>query len=95
MLKVKAVNHAHPSHQYRNEERSQKPWGITDLYNAYFHEPNRQLYKLHKQLRRPLQAYDFSLNAYQLEKLLALTLELAEKKKNGEPVIGPWDPTTP
>jgi hypothetical protein len=42
-----------------------------------------------------LQAYGFSPDDDLLEKLLALNLELAEKEKNGEAVVGPWDPTTP
>lgn len=68
--------------------------GITKLYNAYFHEPASQLYKLHKQLDAlVLDAYGFSPDDDLLEKLLALNLELADKEKRGEPVIGPWDPT--
>jgi hypothetical protein len=26
-------------HQYRSDQMEQKQWGITKLYNAYFHEP--------------------------------------------------------
>lgn len=52
------------------------------------------LYKLHKQLDvLVLQAYSFSLDDDLLEKLLDLNLDLAEKEKRGESVIGPWDPT--
>ncbi|MEM0980648.1 MAG: hypothetical protein AAGH78_10270 [Cyanobacteria bacterium P01_H01_bin.58] len=40
-----------------------------------------------------LEAYGFSPDDELLEKLLALNLELAEKEKRGEAVIGPWDPT--
>jgi hypothetical protein len=40
-----------------------------------------------------LQDYGFSLNAYQLEKLLALNLEVAEKARNGEAVVGQLVPT--
>lgn len=83
-------------HQYRSQQMEQKQWGITKLYNAYFDEPASQLYKLHKQLDTlVLQAYGFSPDDDLLEKLLTLNLELAEKEKNGEAVIGPWDPTTP
>ncbi len=83
-------------HQYRSDQMEQKQWGITKLYNAYFDEPASQLYKLHKQLDAlVLQAYNFSPDDDLLEKLLALNLELAEKEKNGEAVVGPWDPTTP
>jgi SAM-dependent methyltransferase len=81
-------------HHYRSEQMEQKQWGITKLYNAYFHEPASQLYKLHKELDvLVLQAYGFSPDDDLLEKLLALNLELAEKEKNGEAVVGPWDPT--
>ena len=49
---------------------------------TYFHEPNRQLYKLHKQLDAlVLQAYGFSSTDDLLEKLLDLNLELAAKKR--------------
>jgi hypothetical protein len=40
-----------------------------------------------------LQAYGFTANDDLLEKLLTLNLELAEKEKRGEAVIGPWAPT--
>jgi hypothetical protein len=33
------------------------------------------------------------LSAYLLEKLLTLNLELAEKEKRGEAIVGPWAPT--
>ena len=78
---------------YRSQQMEQKQWGITKLYNAYFNEPASQLYKLHKQLDAlVLDAYGFSPNDDILEKLLTLNLELAEKEKSGEPVVGPWDP---
>jgi hypothetical protein len=81
-------------HHYRSEQMEQKQWGITKLYNAYFDEPASQLYKLHKELDAlVLQAYGFSPDDDLLEKLLALNLELAEKEKSGEAVVGPWDPT--
>ncbi len=39
---------------------SKKQWGITQLYNAYFHEPASKLYQLHQQLDKlVMQAYDF------------------------------------
>jgi hypothetical protein len=83
-------------HQYRSYQMEQKQWGITKLYNAYFHEPASQLYKLHKQLDAlVLQAYDFDPTDDLLEKLLALNLALAAKEQRGEPVVGPWDPTQP
>jgi hypothetical protein len=72
----------------------QKQWGITKLYNAYFAEPNRQLYKLHKQLDAiVLQAYSFAPTDDLLEKLLELNLAIAAKEQRGDRVIGPWDPT--
>jgi hypothetical protein len=81
-------------HHYRSDQMEQKQWGITKLYNAYFHEPASQLYQLHKELDAlVLQAYGFSPDDDLLEKLLALNLELAAKEQRGEPVIGPWDPT--
>ncbi len=82
-------------HQYRSEQMEKKQWGITKLYNAYFAEPSSQLYKLHAKLDRlVMQAYGFSDSDDILEKLLALNLELAEKEKRGEPVVGPWAPQT-
>jgi hypothetical protein len=39
-----------------------------------------------------MQAYKFSADDDILERLLALNSELAQKEKQGEPVIGPWAP---
>jgi len=39
-----------------------------------------------------MQAYGFNDSDDILEKLLTLNLELAEKEKRGEPVVGPWAP---
>lgn len=39
-----------------------------------------------------LQAYGFNPDDDLLKKLLALNLELAEKEKRGDPVVGPWAP---
>lgn len=37
-----------------------KQWGITQLYNKFFHEPASKLYQLHQQLDAlVMQAYDF------------------------------------
>lgn len=70
-----------------------KQWGITALYNTFFNEPSSQLYKLHKQLDElVIQAYGFNKSDDILEKLLELNLELAEKEKGGENIIGPWAP---
>ena len=55
-----------------------------------------QLAKLHAQLNtQTLAAYNFSPTDDLLEKLLSLNLELAEKEKLGESVIGPWAPDNP
>ena len=68
--------------------------GITKLYNEYFHEPPSQLYKLHAKLDAiVLQAYGFKPDDDLLEKLLTLNLELAEKEKQGEAIVGTWAPT--
>ena len=54
-------------------------------------EPASQLYKLHQKLDKlVLDAYGFDPKGDRLAQLLALNLELAEKEKRGEPVIGPW-----
>jgi hypothetical protein len=42
-----------------------------------------------------MQAYGFTDQDDILEKLLALNLELAEKEKRGEPVVGSWAPNHP
>lgn len=80
-------------HQYRTQQMESKKWGITTLYNKFFDEPTSQLYKLHEQLDNlVMQAYSFNSSDDILEKLLELNLELAEKQKQGESVIGPWAP---
>jgi hypothetical protein len=80
-------------HNYRSQQMEKKQWGITKLYNEYFHEPSSQLYKLHAKLDQlVLQAYGFKPDDDLLEKLLALNLELAEKEKRGEAIVGPWAP---
>ncbi|MEA5552278.1 DNA methyltransferase [Anabaena cylindrica UHCC 0172] len=80
-------------HQYRTEQMESKQWGITTLYNKFFHEPTSQLYKLHQQLDKlVMQAYDFHPNDDILEKLLNLNKELAEKEKQGIKIIGPSSP---
>jgi hypothetical protein len=67
-----------------------KQWGITKLYSD-FHEPTSQLAKLHAQLDAiTLEAYGWNAKDNLLEKLLELNLELAEKEKNGEAIVGAW-----
>ena len=81
-------------HEYRSQQMEKKQWGITKLYNEYFHEPTSQLYKLHAKLDQlVMQAYGFKPDDDLLEKLLTLNLELAEKEKKGEAIVGPWAPT--
>jgi len=76
-------------HQYRSQQMETKQWGITKLYNEYFHEPASQLYKLHAKLDKlVMEAYGFSENDDLLSKLLELNLELAEREKQGLPIIG-------
>ena len=71
-----------------------KQWGLTQLYNKFFEEPTSQLFKLHAQLdRQVMQAYEFIDSDDILAKVLELNLELAEKEKLGEPVVGPCVPT--
>ena len=71
-----------------------KQWGITKLYNKFFEEPTSQLFKLHAQLdRQVMPAYGFIDSDDFLAKVLELNLEVAEKKKRGEPLVGPCVPT--
>jgi hypothetical protein len=63
---------------------SKKQWGITQLYNAYFHEPASKLYQLHQQLDKlVMQAYNFKSDDDILAKLLELNSELAEQRGLG------------
>lgn len=78
---------------YRNQVMVAKNWGITDLYNAYFHEPASQLAKLHLALDAlVLKAYGWKANEDILSNLLDLNLELAEREAAGEKVVGPEAP---
>lgn len=80
-------------HEYRTQQMEKKQWGITQLYNAYFHEPASKLYQLHQELDKlVMQAYNFKADDDILAKLLKLNLELAEKEKRGEKVIGAESP---
>ncbi|MDX2256276.1 MAG: DNA methyltransferase [Pseudanabaenaceae cyanobacterium bins.39] len=66
-------------HQYRTEQMESKQWGITKLYNEYFHEPASQLYKLHAKLDKlVMQLYGFNDSDDLLEKLLHLNQEIAK-----------------
>ncbi|MEG4500754.1 hypothetical protein QUB05_27045 [Microcoleus sp. F10-C6] len=70
-----------------------KHWGITQIYNKFFAEPTSQLYKLHAKLDRECNAaYGFTDSYDILPKVLELNLELAEKEKRGEPIVGPGVP---
>lgn len=76
-------------HQYRSQQMEKKQCGITKLYNELFHEPASQLYKLHAKLDQlVMQAYGFSEDDDILSKLLELNMQLAEREKQGLPVIG-------
>jgi hypothetical protein len=76
-------------HQYRTEQMEKKQWGITQLYNKFFHEPASKLYQLHQQLDDlVMQAYGFKTNDNILEKLLELNIKLVAKEARGEKVIG-------
>lgn len=78
-------------HKYRTEQMEKKQWGITQLYNQFFHEPSSQLFKLHAKLDQlVMQAYEFKSDDDILAKLWELNLELAEKEKRGLSVVGPW-----
>ncbi len=76
-------------HQYRSQQMEAKQWGITKLYNEYFHEPASQLHKLHAKLDKlVMEAYGFSENDDLLSKLLNLNLELSDREKQGLTAIG-------
>jgi hypothetical protein len=78
---------------YRNDLMVAKNWGITDLYNAYFHEPASKLAKYHQTLDAlVLKAYGWKASEDILRNLLDLNLELAEREAAGEKVVGPWAP---
>ncbi|MCA2653961.1 DNA methyltransferase [Microcystis sp. M061S2] len=80
-------------HEYRSQQMDKKQWGITKLYNQFFNEPSSQLYQIHQKLDKlVMEVYHFQADDDILEKLLTLNLELAEKEKRGETVIGPWSP---
>jgi type II restriction/modification system DNA methylase subunit YeeA len=80
-------------HDYRTQIMEQRQWGITKLYNEFFHEPASGLAKLHSKLDKAvLKAYGFKADDDILEKLLALNLELAAQEQQGAAIIGPWAP---
>lgn len=80
-------------HKYRSQQMEQKQWGITHLYNEYFHEPASKLYQLHKELDKlVMKAYGFNTKDDILAKLLELNFELAAKENRGEKVIGAKSP---
>ena len=77
-------------HQYRTEQMERKQWGLTKLYNEYFHEPATQLYKLHAKLDKlVMQIYGFSDSDDLLEKLLHLNQEIANP-----PYVTTYEPLT-
>jgi SAM-dependent methyltransferase len=81
-------------HEYRTQQMEKKQWGITQLYNQWFHEPSSQLAKHHAAIDDlVLKAYGFSKTDDILAKLLGLNVSLAIKEKLEQPVVGPWAPT--
>jgi len=64
---------------FRGDEKSE----LQSFLNKFFHARLDQLV---------MQAYGFAPSDDILEKLLTLNLELAEKEKNGEAIVGPWAP---
>ena len=80
-------------HEYRTQQMEQKQWGITQLYNEYFHEPASKLFQLHQELDKlVMQAYKFEAKDDILAKLLELNFELAAKEKQGAKVVGAESP---
>jgi len=85
----KIIKTALELHEYRSQEMEKKGWGITKIYNEYYHEPASKLYKLHQKLDQlVMEAYHFKSEDNILEKLLELNQECAEKENRGELVIG-------
>jgi hypothetical protein len=78
---------------YRNDLMVAKNWGITDVYNAYFHESASQLVRHHQAVDAlVLKAHGWKASEDILSNLLDLNLELAEREAAGEKVVGPWAP---
>ncbi|BAQ61411.1 type II restriction enzyme [Geminocystis sp. NIES-3708] len=70
-------------HNYRTEQMERKQWGITQLYNAFFHEPSSKLYQLHQQLDKlVMKAYNFDENDDLLTQILALNLAISDTENN-------------
>lgn len=81
--------------EYRNAWMIENQSGITDLYNRYYNEPASKLSKMHRTLDNlVLKVYGWSGDEDLLSNLLDLNLELAEKEKEGLPVVGPWVPSS-
>ena len=80
-------------HYYRTQQMEKKQWGITQLYNEYFHEPASKLYQIYQRLDDlVMKAYNFKSDDDILSKLLELNLQLADKENRGEKVIGAETP---
>ncbi len=80
-------------HEYRTNQMNVKKSGITVLYNQLFNEQTSQLFKIHQELDKlVIQAYNFDSKSDILAQIFNLNLELAEKEKNKEPIIGAWAP---
>lgn len=86
-------DHTEQLHEYRTEQMEKKKWGITQLYNQFFHEHSSQLFKFHEQLNQlVMSAYNFQEEDDIVAQLLELNLELAEQEKQGKRVIGARSP---
>jgi hypothetical protein len=65
---------------YRTEQMENRQWGITRLYNEFFHEPASRLAKLHRQIDKLVrEAYGIKSDRDPLEFLLELNHILAGK----------------
>tara|TARA_B100000945_G_C20023934_1_gene431315 strand:- start:202 stop:579 length:378 start_codon:yes stop_codon:yes gene_type:complete len=79
---------------YRNNLMKKNKYGITDLYNQYYDEPESKLSQIHSRLdQNVLKAYGWMEDDNVLENLLNLNLEISTKEKKNQNVVGPWAPT--
>ncbi len=68
-------------HEYRSNEMENKGWGITQLYNQYYHETASKLYEYHQILDTlVLEVYNLKSDDNILEKLFQFNQELGEKE---------------
>jgi len=62
------------------------------LYNDRSHQKSKKQCGITKLDRLVMQAYGFHPDDDLLKDLLMFNLELAEKEKRGEAIVGPWAP---